>query len=90
MQVRGADPRDTRWEWDEPTYRVYFWTPGLTDEYEVSGADVDEVLQWAADNAEGRNYVVYARIVGAEGPGLIRLLGKDHPSTTSGEATTPG
>ncbi len=43
--------------------------PGLTDEWELSGVDVDEVLRWAADNAAGRNYVIYARIVNTEGPG---------------------
>lgn len=79
VQAHGVDPRDTRWEQDEPTYRVHFWTPGRSSEWEVSGADVDEVLRWAADHAEGRSYVVYARIIGAEGPGLIRLLGTDHP-----------
>ena len=62
-----------------PSYRVYFWQPGVTDEWELEGADVDEVLRWAADNACGRRYSVYACVSGGEGRGLIRLLGSDHP-----------
>jgi hypothetical protein len=34
----------------------------LWNQWEVSGADIDEMLRWAAGNAERRNYVVYARI----------------------------
>jgi hypothetical protein len=79
MQACPVSPRDTRWEWDDPRYRVYFWVPGRSSEWELTGADVDEVLRWAAEHAEGRNYVVYARIEDTEGPGLIRLLGTDHP-----------
>jgi len=79
VQVTAVDPRDTRWEVHHPAYRVYFWQPGLTDEWKLEGADVDEVLRWAADNADGRQYVVYACISDTEGPGLIRLLGSDYP-----------
>lgn len=25
MTVSGVDPRDTRWEVDDPAYRVYLW-----------------------------------------------------------------
>ena len=28
VQAHGVDPRDTRWECDEPAYRVHFWTLG--------------------------------------------------------------
>jgi len=79
VRANPVDPRDTRWEVDHPSYRVHFWQPGVTDEWELDGADVDEVLRWAAGNANGRHYVVYARVSDAEGPGLIRLLGSDHP-----------
>lgn len=80
MRERPVDPRDTRWENDHPTYRVYFWQPGISDEWELAGADVDEVLRWAAEHADGRNYVVYASILDStDGPGLVRLLGADHP-----------
>ena len=79
MQAQPVDPRDTRWEVDQPAYRVYFWQPGVTDEWELDGADVDEVLRWAADHASGRQYAVYACVTTTEGKGLIRLLGTDHP-----------
>ena len=79
VHATRVDPRDTRWEVDHPGYRVYFWQPGVTDEWELEGVDVDEVLHWAADNAGGRQYVVYACVSDAEGRGLIRLLGSDHP-----------
>ena len=79
MRVNPVDRRDTRWEVDHPVYRVHFWQLGITDEWELDGADLDEVLRWAADNANGRRHVVYARMDDAKGPGLIRLLGSDHP-----------
>ena len=84
MQARPVDPRDTRWEVDRPTYRVYFWsrreTPDgapapASDEWEVSEADVDEVLTWARSAARGRSFVVYACASDSEGLGLVRLLG---------------
>jgi hypothetical protein len=79
VRATPVDPRDNRWEVDHPAYRVYFWLPGITDEWELEGADVDEVLRWAADNADGRQYVVYTFVSDTEGPGLIRLLGSSHP-----------
>jgi hypothetical protein len=79
MREHAVDPRDTRWEQNHPSYRVYFWRPGITDEWELADADVDEVLSWAADHADGRQYVVYACIDSTEGLGLIRLFGADHP-----------
>lgn len=52
------------------------WT---SEEWEIADADVDEVLNWARDNADGRRFVVYVRVDTdrpAE-PGLVRLLGTD-------------
>ena len=79
VRATPVDPRDTGWEVDRPAYRVYFWQPGITDEWELEDTDVDEVLRWAADNAAGRQYAVYACVSDTEGHGLIRLLGSDHP-----------
>ncbi len=79
MQAQPVDPRDTRWEVVQPAYHVHFWQPGVTDEWELDGADVDEVLRWAAGHASGRRYVVYVCVTATEGKGLIRLLGTDHP-----------
>jgi hypothetical protein len=87
MQVRPIDPRDTEWEEDFPTYRVYFFTdrrPGVdgwtSDEFEIRQApDVRAVLDWAETNAAGRTYIVYA-LVAAPHPassGLLTLSGHD-------------
>jgi hypothetical protein len=86
MQVRPVDPRDTRWEVPYPAYRVYFWqqqrphdqhSGWASDERQIEDADVDEVLNWARDNAAGWRFVVYARVVVGDPaePGLVRLFG---------------
>jgi hypothetical protein len=88
MWARGVDPRDTQWEDPHPAYRVYFWrqlrsqdprSGWESDEWEIGDADVDEVLSWARNNAQGRRFVIYVSIVNdlAHGPGLVRLLGSD-------------
>ena len=77
MQVDGVDPRDRGWEVDEPIYRVYFHDAnGASDEYEVSGADVRSVIEWADGESGDRTYVLYAR-VSINGLGLLRLQGHD-------------
>jgi ketosteroid isomerase-like protein len=86
--VRGVDPRDTRWEVPHPIYRVYFWelqrphdprSRWVSHEWEIGDADIDEVLNWARDNAAGRRFVIYVRVVSGQPgePGLVRLLGTD-------------
>jgi hypothetical protein len=67
------------WEVDEPKYRAYFWDvdAGSSDEWELTGCDVQEALQWARDSAGGRTFTLYAVAVSPEGLGLIRLLGVD-------------
>jgi hypothetical protein len=79
MQAHQVDPRDTRWEENHPAYRVYFWRDGVSHEWELADGDVDEVLRWAADRANGQQYAVYACVNSPAGLGLIRLLGTDHP-----------
>jgi hypothetical protein len=61
---------------ERPAYRVNFYdSAGASDEYEVTGADVDEVLDWANAHADGRMYVAYALVLLAgERPGLVRLV----------------
>jgi len=87
MEVRRVDPRDTEWERDFPTYRVYFFTdPGsgrhswTSDEFELQQApDVRAVIEWAEKEAEGRTYIIYA-LVSEPHPtssGLLTLLGHD-------------
>lgn len=88
MLVRSVDPRDVSQELDNPGYRIYFHVGGgdglswASDEYEISGADVDEVLDWANAELTRRrgNLVLYAATPGTESqPGLrlVRLLGED-------------
>jgi hypothetical protein len=82
MEVRHVDPRDTGWEEDYPTYRVYFFTdPGrVSEEYEISQAsDVRAVIEWAAEQAAGRTYILRA-VVRSGRPtssGLLTLMGHD-------------
>jgi hypothetical protein len=92
MDIRPVDPRDTGWEVDSPTFRVYFWsrppTPaGMSEdhvmyhsnEFELSGVeDVREVLEWAEENAApGSTYTVYAVVEGSRERGLVHLAGVD-------------
>jgi hypothetical protein len=89
MEVRPVDPRDTTWEIDEPAYRVYFWgrvpqpvgfPMGIAaEEFEVTGADVHEVITWAEATAgSDRTYTLYALAQRPEGEvGLVRLAGTD-------------
>jgi hypothetical protein len=77
-----VDPRDTRWEVWDPRYRVYFWRAleqsWASREFELSAADVVDVLAWAADHADaGKKYTVHCVVEAADGPGLVRLAGTD-------------
>jgi hypothetical protein len=77
MHATSVDPRDQTWEVDRPSYRVYFHNAdGASDEYEVSGADVDEVFAWAEKHRGPRTFVLYA-CVALDGLGLLRLAGTD-------------
>jgi hypothetical protein len=80
--VASVDPRDQTEEVDEPRYRVYFWQGGGSDEYEVTGADVQEVLHWADSNGRGRTYSLWVCITAQNGEGvkLVRLAGWDPPA----------
>ena len=83
MDAVGVDPRDVQWEQDSPVYRVYFWRSGAganwsSDESRITGAsDVEAVLSWASDQADGRVVVVYAETTDRGQLGLLRLLGED-------------
>jgi hypothetical protein len=91
MDVFPVDPRDTQWEVSHPTYRVTFWrrdaknqhSPGwVAEEWSIKGADIDQVLIWARDNAQTRSFIIYANITDPDGPGLIRLFGTDPTAAT--------
>jgi len=77
VNIVGVDPRDQTWEVDAPRYRVYFHErSGASDEYEISGANVAEVLTWAEEERRGRTLVLYV-CAPTDGLGLLRLAGTD-------------
>lgn len=77
MQVTSVDPRDANWEVETPRYRVYFWTSdAASSEYELTGGDVQDVLEWAERHRGRRTYTLYA-CVDENGMGLVRLAGVD-------------
>jgi hypothetical protein len=88
MKVELVDPRDQTLQVADPAYRVYFWTEGgsVKEEWELSGADLDEVLEWIPSHSRGRSYSLWAV---TRRPGevcLIRLQGMD---LDSGSADGP-
>ncbi len=79
MRAEPIDPRDQTLQIDDPSYRVYFWAAdaGGKEEWELSGADLQEVLEWIPGRADGRSYSLW---VVTRPPGevcLIRLQGID-------------
>jgi hypothetical protein len=77
MDIKSVDPRDQTWEVTDPSYRVYFHDAnGASDEYEVTDADVTEVLAWAEARRGARTFVLYT-CVPVNGLGLLRLAGRD-------------
>ncbi len=86
MNVRGVDPRDIAYVEDQRVYRVYFSDrepdapeiyAGATDEYEVSDADLDDVLAWAAGSRRGRAFSVYAYLERGRDRVLRHLVSRD-------------
>lgn len=79
MHVRLIDPRDQQWEMDQPeAYRLTFRSSASSvDDYEISGADIDDVLSWAESHRNGRSYTLWLRVTTSDGLGLVRLLSKD-------------
>jgi hypothetical protein len=68
------------WEQDLPRFRAYFWDKAnmISDEYEISEADVGEVLDWVRGHASSNSltYTLYVKASGGVmGEGLIRLEG---------------
>lgn len=104
LLARPVDPRDTSWENDHPIFRVIFFDlrPGSvpepahginTEEWEVSGADVHEVIRWAEEHAAGQrtwdlHLLVDVHPVLAGRRGLVWLRGEDPNRTDDPRATT--
>ncbi|MBS2937248.1 hypothetical protein KDN32_05795 [Nocardioides sp. J2M5] len=92
MEVRQVDERDSSWEDAAPRFRVYLHdsgevsTHGSTDTYDVTGADVMQVVDWAQQQAGDRLTYAVALVVDDEareranpghGRGLVWLVGMD-------------
>ena len=93
MRVVAVDERDSSWEQDDPTYRVYLhggstrggeeWTGGTTWTYDVSDADLLQVVDWAQREAGNTRHYAIAlvredpRRPTADQRGLVWLIGID-------------
>ena len=101
MQVRKVDERDSGWEDSAPRFRVYLHgsgetsTRGWTDTYDITGADVLQVIDWAQRQAGDRlTYAVALvrddaqreRLNPGTGRGLVWLVGMDGNDTTDDES----
>jgi hypothetical protein len=76
VRATPVDRGDQWWENDGPAYRVYFWTgESRCDEWELTEADVDEVLACADAQAGGRTMSVWVVHRDDDGVGLIRFGG---------------
>jgi hypothetical protein len=57
MQIVQVDEHDSGWELSKPRFRVYLHgsaessTSGWTDTYDITGADVIQVIDWAQRQA---------------------------------------
>jgi hypothetical protein len=61
MRIEGVDERDSSWEEYEPRFRVYLFSGGddipvdraswVTDTYDITQAEVSDVIGWAQDKA---------------------------------------
>jgi hypothetical protein len=92
VRIVQVDERDNNWECNEPRFRVYLHgsgetsTSGWTDTYDITGADVLQVIDWAQKQAgDSLTYAValvwddkaQAELNPGGGRGLIWLVGYD-------------
>ena len=92
MQIAQVDERDSGWELSRPRFRVYLHgsgessTSGWTDTYDITGADVVQVIDWAQRQAgTSRTYAVALvyddqaeeQLNPGHGRGLVWLAGMD-------------
>jgi hypothetical protein len=95
MKFDGIDPHLSGGGSSEPDYEVSFWswqgTGWLESWVTIQEADVDEVLEWVRENAEGRHFTVWARSIVQQVDGRltafsIRLVGTE---PTAGDSEYP-
>jgi hypothetical protein len=87
MEATAIDPRDTMWEADDAAYRVYFWrgspeSAWASEEWRLTGADIEQVLEWSKAQAAGRYVAIWVEAIDNGQLGMIRLRGweptRDH------------
>lgn len=99
VQVTRVDERDNGWEDSHPRFRVYLHgsgeksTDGWTDTYDITGADVLQVIDWAQRRA-GQELTYAVALVHTDNnrerpnagffPGLVWLIGMDGNGSTEG------
>jgi hypothetical protein len=92
IQVTEVDERDSSWEDDSPRFRVYLHstngtdTRGSTATFDITGADVLQVIDWAQRQAGSRLTYAVALVAdfepgGRPGRGLTWLVGMDGNDT---------
>lgn len=85
MRVVQSDERDVSWESHHPVFRVYFHssslqrTAGPTATYDVSGADLLQVIDWAQSHGGDRFTFAIALLTLSNycDRGLVWLVGVD-------------
>jgi hypothetical protein len=91
MRVREVDERDSSWEDHQPIFRVYLFRGGenpgrswTTWTYDVDGADLIEVAQWAQREVGASGLYAVALVShrvgvtdGGSDEGLVWLIGND-------------
>ncbi|QGN32620.1 hypothetical protein [Microlunatus sp. Gsoil 973] len=88
LHVTPADPRDIEWEDSHPVFRVYFWdAQRVSDEYEITGANLTDLLEWTTANAAGRGWQIWLRLIENGRTGAVKLQECDMPPDL-GEAIT--
>lgn len=103
MRVTQVEERDSGWEDDRPRFRVYLHgsgeasTGGWTDTYDITGADVLQVIDWAQRQAGGRLTYAVALVHDdadeerrnpGHGRGLVWLVGMDGNAHLTDQAET--
>lgn len=83
LTVRRASFQDQTEEVEWPVFRVVFWSghgdslAWRAEECEITGADLDEALDWISTNGAGRRYSLWVAVGNPDGVTHIRLQGRD-------------
>ena len=92
IQIAQVDERDSGWEQHRPRFRVYLHgsgessTTGWTDTYDIEGADVVQVIDWAQRQAgDALTYAIalvyddqaQQDVNAGHARGLVWLVGRD-------------